>query len=88
MVMGLGANLMAEKGFDIPSGINPITQLHQKEMVLPAEQADVIRGMAGGGSPTIKLNAVPMKGGFLMMHKNELAKVIKDLHRNGSLKLS
>ena len=88
VVMGLGANLMAEKGFDIPAGMNPITQLHQKEMVLPAEQADVIRGMAGGGSPSIKLNAVPMKGGFLMMHKNELAKVIKDLHRNGSLKLS
>ncbi|MBU3640018.1 hypothetical protein [Polynucleobacter sp. AP-RePozz3-80-G7] len=88
VVMGLGANLMAEKGFDIPAGMNPITQLHQKEMVLPAEQADVIRGMASSGSPTIKLNAVPMKGGFLMMHKNELAKVIKDLHRNGSLKLS
>jgi hypothetical protein len=43
-----GAGLAAEKGFDIPAGMNPVTQLHQKEMVLPAEQADVIRGMASG----------------------------------------
>lgn len=42
------AGLAAEKGFDIPAGVNPVTQLHQKEMVLPAEQADVIRGMASG----------------------------------------
>jgi hypothetical protein len=40
----------AEGGWDVPAGVNPITQLHQKEMVLPAEQADVIRDMAEGGS--------------------------------------
>lgn len=46
----------AEKGFDIPAGINPITQLHEREMVLPAQYADVIRGMAdGGAAPAIKL---------------------------------
>ena len=38
----------AAGGFDIPSGVNPITQLHQREMVLPQQYADVIRGMAGG----------------------------------------
>jgi hypothetical protein len=40
----------AAKGFDIPAGVNPVTQLHQKEMVLPAEHAEVIRGLAGKGS--------------------------------------
>ncbi len=36
-------------GFDIPAGVNPVTQLHEKEMVLPAQYADVIRGLANTG---------------------------------------
>lgn len=36
-------------GFDIPVGVNPVTQLHEKEMVLPSRYADVIRGLAGNG---------------------------------------
>lgn len=39
----------ARNGFDIPAGMNPVTQLHEREMVLPAKQADVIRDMADGG---------------------------------------
>jgi len=44
----------AETGYDIPAGINPLVQAHAKEMVLPAEQAEVIRALAkqnaeGGG---------------------------------------
>lgn len=43
----------ASRGYDIPAGTNPITQLHAREMVLPATQADVIRRMAdNGGEPT------------------------------------
>jgi len=45
-----GSVASAEGGFDIPAGVNPMTQLHQKEMVLPAAQADVIRGLARGGA--------------------------------------
>lgn len=37
-------------GFDIPAGVNPVTQLHEKEMVLPAQYADVIRGLANNGA--------------------------------------
>ena len=37
----------ARKGFDIAAGDNPVTQLHEKEMVLPAEHAETIRGMKG-----------------------------------------
>lgn len=45
----------ARNGFDIPAGVNPVTQLHEKEMVLPAAQADAVRNMAdgGGGGHTI-----------------------------------
>lgn len=39
----------ASMGFDIPAGVNPVTQLHAREMVLPAKHADVIRRMADGG---------------------------------------
>ncbi len=57
----------AEGGYDIPSGSNPVTQLHEKEMVLPRAQADVIRGLASNGgaagkgieltySPTINID--------------------------------
>ncbi|KQY51189.1 hypothetical protein [Lysobacter sp. Root494] len=42
-----GASASAAGGFDIPAGMNPLTQLHAKEMVLPAEHAETIRGMAG-----------------------------------------
>ena len=50
MVAGLAiADASAEGGYDIPSGINPVTQLHEREMVLPKQQADVIRGLAANG---------------------------------------
>ena len=39
----------ARGGYDIPSGVNPITQLHEREMVLPQKQADAVRNMAEGG---------------------------------------
>jgi hypothetical protein len=41
--------LSAAGGYDIPAGINPLVQTHAREMILPEEYADVIRGMAGGG---------------------------------------
>ncbi len=49
-VLALAHNFhSAMNGFDIPANMNPVTQLHAQEMVLPKEYADVIRGMAGGG---------------------------------------
>lgn len=46
----IGALAAARSGFDIPSGVNPITQLHQEEMVLPADIANPLRdSLAGGG---------------------------------------
>ncbi|KIF80774.1 phage tail length tape measure family protein [Noviherbaspirillum autotrophicum] len=59
----------ARNGFDIPAGVNPLTQLHEREMVLPAKQADVIRDMArnggqsGGSSPITIVNQTSAKIG-------------------------
>jgi hypothetical protein len=41
----------AAGGWDIPAGLNPITQLHQREMVLPAGPAETLRGLANGTPP-------------------------------------
>lgn len=56
-VAGMGSKVpSAAGGFDIPSGVNPLTQLHEKEMVLPAKYADVVRGMADGGGGQSQVN--------------------------------
>jgi hypothetical protein len=79
----------AAKGYDIPAGVNPLTQLHEKEMVLPQRQADVIRSMAdnggGNGSPVhIHINALDAKSVARMFHENggELVKALKTQGRN------
>jgi hypothetical protein len=59
MTAGLAiADASAEGGYDIPAGVNPLVQAHEKEMILPKAQAEVIRGLAarggaGGGGPVI-----------------------------------
>lgn len=40
----------AAGGFDVPAGVNPITQLHAQEMVLPARLANPLRDMLEGFS--------------------------------------
>lgn len=87
----LGAVPAAEKGWDIPAGINPLTQLHEREMVLPREQADAVRDMASGGA------AVPVELHFhsadaqgvrrlLMENSHALADAIRYAQRNFHLK--
>ena len=60
MVMSGLAVASASGGYDIPAGINPLTQLHQNEMVLPAKYADVIRGMDSntGGEVHVHIDAI------------------------------
>jgi len=49
-VMAMKSNVpSAAGGFDIPATMNPLTQLHKSEMVLPAKYADVIRAQADNG---------------------------------------
>jgi len=80
----------AARGWDIPAGVNPLTQLHEQEMVLPAEHANTIRAMAaggGGGGRSIELKAHPMPGNFFMIHRDALASALRELHRDGSISL-
>ena len=44
-----GSLMFASGGYDVPDGIDPLTQLHRKEMVLPAEHAETIRSLSGSG---------------------------------------
>jgi hypothetical protein len=49
MGQGYVAQAAAAGGYDIPAGVNPVTQLHSQEMVLPAHLAEGVRGMVAGG---------------------------------------
>lgn len=76
-----GVVASAAGGFDIPAGMNPITQLHQREMVLPAEHADTIRGLSaggGGGVDTLHWHGTPDD----TIKAKDLARVLKKMHRN------
>lgn len=49
-VMGLLAEVpSARGGWDVPAGYNGLAMIHEREMVLPQEQADIIRSGGGGG---------------------------------------
>lgn len=50
------ATASAEGGYDIPKGVNPVTQLHQNEMVLPSKYADIIRNMSGNDANPINVH--------------------------------
>jgi len=78
----------ARGGFDIPAGLNPVTQLHEREMVLPASIADPLRaGLAGGGRPAggdIHIHAVDAASfqRLLMDNKSALARALRGAHRS------
>lgn len=57
-----GAVAAAESGYDVPSGVNPVTQLHQKEMVLPEDLAEGARQTfkRGGGGDTYHVHISAM----------------------------
>lgn len=49
MVMGMkGSVKSARGGYSIPRGVNPMTQLHEEEMVLPKAESNAIRKLANG----------------------------------------
>jgi hypothetical protein len=76
----------AEGGFDIPAGLNPMTQLHEREMVLPASIAEPLRaGLASGGQSggDIHIHAVDAASfqRLLSNNKSALAKALRGAHR-------
>ncbi len=68
LIMGYkGSVKSARGGYDIPSGVNPLTQLHEEEMVLPKGPANALRdiaenGTAGGGDTHLHVHAMDTKG--------------------------
>lgn len=88
--MSYAATASARNGFDVPAGVNPVTQLHEREMVLPAQQADVIRGMADSGSTGangalhVTINAVDAASvkKLFMQHGSALVASLKAQNRN------
>jgi len=83
----------AAGGYDIPSGINPLTQLHEEEMVLPAHIANPLRGALAdgdlgggsggrqGGDMNINIRGAGA-GDFFMVHKADLVKALKSARRD------
>jgi hypothetical protein len=89
-VLALAGNLRsAAGGFDVPAGLNPVTQLHGGEMVLPKKYADVVRGMAGGGSGGGTINVYAMDSSdvkaFMMKHRGPFSDAVAQAVKDGTL---
>lgn len=93
-VMGMGSKRKsAAGGFDIPAGMNPLTQLHEEEMVLPKKYANLIRGMAENGGAAsaapvgnVHLNITAMDAAsvrdYFRRNSHALAPGLRELARN------
>ena len=88
-VMGMKSSIgSAQNGWDIPSGLNPMAQLHEEEMVLPKEQANAVRDMAkngGGKGLQIHIHAMDAKSFKQALSRNQggLLDVLNEAMRNG-----
>ena len=75
--LGMSFLASAAQGYDIPAGVNPLVQAHAQEMVLPAEQANVIRSLAGGGGGSGDIH--------IHVHAMDSEDVVRSLQRGGAL---
>lgn len=92
-VGGLSAKVpSAMNGFDIPAGLNPMTQLHEEEMVLPKEIANPLRnslagegGGMGGGTTNVTIHAMDSSSfeQFLKANPAAFAAGMKTANRRG-----
>jgi hypothetical protein len=87
MFSAANAYAIAEKGYDVPAGVAPVTQLHPREMVLPQRYADTIRDLGeggGGGAGRKHVFVQPqMVGGMLAFTPANLKKMLEDLGHRG-----
>jgi hypothetical protein len=78
----------AARGFDV-GNFSPVTQLHPKEMVLPAALANRVRNMTGGGGGgvTVVINATDAKSvrRLLLDNPDALGEAISQARRKGKL---
>lgn len=89
-VMALGSRKSAAGGYDIPKGVNPVTQLHEEEMVLPSPLANAVRRMTGGPEapaqaaapmPPVELRGVSA-GDFFIAVRSDLLRVLNGAKRD------
>lgn len=80
----------AANGFDIPSGVNPMTQLHEEEMVIPSKYANAFRDLVdGGGDASGSVFNINYQGGRgekpedSRRNARVIAEELSRLHRNG-----
>lgn len=67
LILGAGSKIKsAAGGYDIPSGTNPVTQLHEQEMVLPRAEANAVREMARGKRSGQSESSVVVVNNFLV----------------------
>jgi len=87
-VMGFISKIAsAAGGFDVPKGINPVTQLHGGEMVLPETLADKFRAMtdSGGGGRTniyIQANDARSFESYLRRNDSALVSALRKIDKN------
>ena len=94
MVMGAKGNIKsASGGYDVPSGVNPVTQIHEEEMVLPAHIANPLRknlnnpdagtgGGGGGGGLAVHITAMDSRSVERALKQGgALHKALKDYDR-------
>ena len=92
----VGSLPSAAGGYDIPSGVNPMTQLHEEEMVLPREHANTIRrmsgdegGSSGGGALNVHFNIQALDGHdvkrVLIKNKAGLVAALREAQRTGNI---
>lgn len=95
-VMGMSSSIKSARGgYDIPAGINPMTQLHEEEMVLPARYANVIRGLASAGDPQPAGQGIvyapqitAMDGKSVRRVLNEHSQVLVDIMKSNQRQMS
>ena len=80
----------AAGGYDIPAGVNPLVQTHEKEMILPAKHADTIRrlgdsgGSVSGGDTHFHIQTLDANSfrDYLKSNASSMAPALKKLSRN------
>lgn len=91
-VLGFAGHIASARGgYDIPAGVNPVTQLHEKEMVLPQKQADAVRQMAENGGPNsggdVHVHVTAMDSRdvkrFLLDNKRHIADALQSAIKDG-----
>jgi len=86
--------LMASPGFAVGSWNVPqdmIAKVHKGETIVPEQFARPMReqaeggGFAGGGRQVnVQLNAAPLRDNFFLMHRDDLASALRQMHRDGA----